>query len=239
MTEVSSIIAAVQIQKAMQPQPAFAGDHLEAVNDLGDRLTIHHESTKQDLSHVRIEGHEGKYVLECDWEVVIRMRGLSLSNVTAKRANPMVVTFQDGSKVSLVPPEYEIDGAMAASKVYRMTPSTSTLEDSSNNVTATVQYLENPKKGGMLSGFFSKPLEIKPSDLNRIKVEIKKDGKVVSTGTGSYTSHLEFDGMLYWKVTDPVPHWDFEHSSITKKMTADSQNLKSLIKQKKFTEAET
>lgn len=219
--------------------PAFVGDQLEALNELGDRIHIRHESEKQDITKVTVIGKDGAFKIEYDWEIVIKFRGLSMSNITGKKAKPIVITFKDGSKVTMIPAEYEVDGAMSSSKLFRMAVTSSSVEDPSNGVTATVQYLDNPKKGGMLSGLWSKPAEIKKSDLNKLKVEIKKGGQVVSKGSGSYTSHLELDGKCYWRVSDPVPHWDFEHIEVTKKMSPETQDLKRLIKQKKYPEAQT
>lgn len=236
---MGSILSSVQIQKGCPPQPAFVGDELEAVNELGDRIHIKHESLKQDVSKVTVTGKDGAFKIEYDWEIIIRFRGLSISNITGKKARPVVITFKDGSKVKIVPAEYDVDGAMSSSKLFRMANATATVEDSANGIVATVKYLENPKKGGMLSGLWSKPAEIKKSDLNRFAVEIKKGASVIAKGSGRYTSYLEIDGKCYWRVTDPVPAWDFDHSDVTKKMSEETRTLKQLIKQKKFAEAQT
>lgn len=169
---------------------------------------------------------------------MIKFRGLNITNVAGKKIKPLIITFKNGSKVSMIPAEYELDGAMSSSKVFRMAATTSSVIDETNGLTAIVKYIENPKKGGMLSGFFSKPVEIKKSDLNRITVEIKKGGQVLCKGSGSYTSHLELGGKVYWRVSDPAPHWDFDHETVTRKMTPSSKSLKNLIKDKNFNEAE-
>jgi hypothetical protein len=39
-----------------------------------------------------------------------------------------------------------------------------------------------PAKKGMLSGFFSKPSAPKPAEINKIKIEIKKEGTPISIG---------------------------------------------------------
>lgn len=190
------------------------------------------------MSHVRVDGKDGAFVIECEWENVIKFRGINPSNIAGKKAKPLKIKFKDGSQVTMIPAEYELDGSMSTSKVFRMAVTTSSVIDETNGITAIVQYLENPKKGGMLSGLWSKPAEIKKSDLNKLTVEVKKGGQLLYKGSGSYTSHLELDGKVYWRVTDQSPHWDFEHDTVTRKMTPDSRNLKNLIKDKKFTEAE-
>jgi hypothetical protein len=104
------------------------------------------------------------------------------------------------------------------------------IEDEKNKIVSIVTFVPNPTKGGMLSGFFSKPAEIKPSDLNKVTVDIQKDGKTVAKGQGQYTAFLELDGKVYWRATDHNNPWIFkDHAEHTTK-------LKKLIKEKNTTE---
>lgn len=55
------------------------------------------------------------------------------------------------------------------------------VEDLSNGIVAQADIVRAPSKG-LITGFFSKPKDLKPEDINKVKIEIKQHGKLVSKG---------------------------------------------------------
>ena len=86
-------------QKGCPPIPSLKGDKLEGADADGNKLTVTHDSLKQDISKIRVEGKDGAYTLECDWENQVKFRGINISNVSGKKLKPNVVTFKNGDKV--------------------------------------------------------------------------------------------------------------------------------------------
>lgn len=35
----------------------------------------------------------------------------------------------------------------------------------------------------------------------------KPQQQILATGSGSWISHIEFDGKVYWKLDEPIPKW--------------------------------
>lgn len=238
---VASCTTSIQETKGTPPIPAIKGDKLEGYDvGTGSKILIEHNSAKQDVTVVRMEGADQSYVFEVEWENAIKFRGLNPSNVSGKKVRPSFVTFKDGGQpLVLSPAEYELDGTLSAQKLFRMAGSAK-VEDKANGITATITYQENPKKGMMssLTGFFSKPAEIKPSDLNKVEIVILKDGKPAGKGSGHYTSYVEIDGKVYWRKSDPKSTWDYSHPSVTIKPAGKTHDIKKLIMEKKFAEAD-
>lgn len=238
---VACATTAIQTTKGTPPIPAIKGDKLEGVDvSTNSRILVEHNSDKQDVTVVKLEGQDQCYVLQVEWENLIKFRGLNPSNVNGKKVRPSFVTFKGQDQpLVLSAAEYELDGTLSATKFFRMAGSAK-IEDKANAITATITYLENPKKGLLsgLTGFFSKPAEIKPSDLNKVEIAITQGGKPVGKGSGHYTSFVEIDGKVYWRHSDTHPKWDFSHPSVTIKPLAKTQDIKRLISEKKFAEAD-
>ena len=134
-----------------------------------------------------------------------------------------------------------MEGATSAKKLLRFIGEFSVV-DETNQITATVSFLDNPVKKsiGLLSGLFGpKQTEVKPqeSELNRLLVEISKDGAVVSKGAGTYTSHVEFDGKMYWRHFDQQEPFDFRREVLAHPLREETLALKQLLEQKKFKDA--
>ena len=134
-----------------------------------------------------------------------------------------------------------MEGATSAKKLFKFVGRFSVV-DETNQVTATVTFLDNPvkKSTGLLSGLFGKKeAEVPPqeSELNRVLVQISKDGAAVSEGRGSYTSYLEFDGKVLWRHFDHHEAFDFSSEALAHPLAEDTLALKQLLAQKKYKEA--
>jgi len=55
------------------------------------------------------------------------------------------------------------------------------VKDLNRDLVSEIKFVPAVKKG-MLSGFFSKPAAPKPAEINRIKIEIKKEGTPIAIG---------------------------------------------------------
>ena len=90
------------------------------------------------------------------------------------------ITFADGGKVTYTPHQDKFYNSLWGTLAHCLC-GTCDFVDEANGVTAT--YTIGTKKGR-----------------DYIKGEIKKDGRVVSTLTGTYMGWLEFDGVRYWDI---------------------------------------
>lgn len=95
----------MQILKGCPPIPAAVGDKLEGVDAIGNTILLTHNSKKQDVSSVRVQGKDESFVLTTDWENQVRFRGMSMSNVSGKKMRPIFITFKDESKIKITTAE--------------------------------------------------------------------------------------------------------------------------------------
>jgi len=102
---VASVTSSIAIQNGVPPIPSYKGDTLEGTDEYGTKLLITHDSHKQDVSIVNIQGPEGEFKIDCEWENIIKFRGINISNVSGKKAKPKVITFKDGGKVTVTTAE--------------------------------------------------------------------------------------------------------------------------------------
>lgn len=73
----------------------------------------------------------------------------------------------------------DLDGAIQAEKVMRFVGHFY-VKDLTNDMVSEIKIIPPPKKG--IAGFFSKAPVVKNKDINKILVEIKKGGTIISTG---------------------------------------------------------
>lgn len=95
----------VQLLKCCPPIPAAVGDKLEGVDPQGNTILVTHNSKKQDVSSVRVQGKDDSFVLTTDWENQVRFRGMSMSNVSGKKTKPIQISFKDESKLKITAAE--------------------------------------------------------------------------------------------------------------------------------------
>ena len=91
----------MQILKCCPPIPAAVGDKLEGIDSLGNTILLTHNSKKQDVTSVRVQGKDESFVLTTDWENQVRFRGMSMSNVSGKKTKPILITFKDDHKIQI------------------------------------------------------------------------------------------------------------------------------------------
>lgn len=90
------------------------------------------------------------------------------------------ITFKDGGKITYSPHQDKFYNSLWGTLTHCLC-GTCDFEDAEHGITA--QYTIGTKKGK-----------------DYVKGEIKKDGKVISTLTGTYMGWLEFDGVRYWDI---------------------------------------
>ena len=90
------------------------------------------------------------------------------------------ITFKDGGCIKYTPHQDKFHNSLWGTLVHCLT-GTCDFTDEQNGITAT--YTIGIKKGR-----------------DYFKGEIKKDGKVVSTLTGTYMGYIEWDGERWWDI---------------------------------------
>lgn len=139
-----------------------------------------------------------------------------LTSLGGSRLGKQIFNFKDGGLLSVKDGTIEITGLGSGPKVHNFY-GVSVIKDHINMLEAEITY--NPKNGkgvlssikGKLWGSSKNPL----TDLVDVQISIVSPGgisgkevkKVVCSGGGSWLSHLEFDGKLFWKIDDPYESW--------------------------------
>ena len=107
-------------------------------------------------------------------------------------------------------------GGFLEGKIWTNFTKTQVLTDHINGIVAEFEYKYEPKeKKGMMASmtsYFKKKTTKKETYIDQIKITISKESgfgtkkkkETVSTGEGSWLSHLNFDDKNYWQLSDPA-----------------------------------
>ena len=103
--QIANLCPAVVLLGGKAPVPAANGDKLEGVDSAGNRILVHHDTKKQTVTSIKAEGVDQAFVLATEWENVVKVKGMNLSNINGKKANPIQIVFKDSAKYSIVQTE--------------------------------------------------------------------------------------------------------------------------------------
>ena len=194
----------------------------------------------------------GAYKVYGTGEVTAKMAGFNTIN--GQRVGDTVIEFKNGGKIVIGNPEMRIDGLVMGERIVNYMRSF-TLVDEKNKIGAEITF--NYEEVGTISklassfkGFFGggsaqkseKPLfdsfNVSLYSFNRPKDSTEIYKAEICTGSGSWLSHIEIEGEVFWKLTDPIENAWIESGSM--KLDSDSSNRMDarFIKEKNFDQAQ-
>lgn len=234
------------------PLNPILGETYYAEKRDGTKLFCEQISHHPPVSAFLLNHPSGAYSVHGTGEVTAKMAGFNTIN--GQRVGDTFIQFKNGGKIVIGNPEMRIDGIVMGERIVNYMKSF-TITDEINKVGADVTF--NYEDVGTMSklassfkGFFGsgsapkadKPLFDsfnvsfytfnKPKDSNEVyKAEI-------CSGSGSWLSHLQIGGEVYWKVTDPTDDTWVETDSL--KLDSDSRNRmdSKYIKEKNWDQAQ-
>jgi len=114
-----------------------------------------------------------------------------------------IITFADGGRITYAPHQDKFYNTLWGTLVHTLC-GTCDFKDEANGIEAT--YTIGIKKGR-----------------DYFKGEIKQNGKVVSTLTGSYMGYIDFDGVRYWDIRK-MQNFDIIAPPVNKVLPSDWRN---------------
>jgi len=216
------------------PLNPILGETYYAEKSNGTKLFCEQISHHPPVSAYLINHPTGAYKVYGVGEVTAKMAGLNTIN--GQKIGDTVIEFKNGGKIVIGNPEMRIDGLVMGERIVNYMRSF-TITDEKNKLGAdiTFNYEEvgtMTKLASSFKGFFggSAPKSDKPLfDTFNISVysfnrrgSDTVDKAEICTGSGSWLSHVEIEGDLYWRLTDPVD--DVWVETNTGKLESDSRN---------------
>jgi len=214
------------------PLNPILGETYYAEKETGTKIWLEQITHHPPVTAYIMEHAQGAYRVHGTGETIAKMAGMN--GIDAQRAGEVVLEFKDEAKIFVKCPEMRIDGLVMGDRTINYNKSF-TLIDQKNNVSAEVNfnYVDVGTLSKMTSAFkslFRAPTQSDKPLYDTFSVTFysldadKETNAVVKTekgkGSGSWLSHLEIDGELFWKIDTPVAHsWKtFEE----KKLESDS-----------------
>jgi len=197
------------------PLNPIIGETYYAQKQDGTQIWCEQISHHPPVTAYLLEHGQGAYKVYGTGETIAKMAGMN--GIDAQRAGEVVLEFND-AKIFVKCPEMRIDGLVMGDRTINYTKSFA-LIDQKNKVSAEINF--NYVDVGTLSkmtsafkSFFRSPAQSDKPLYDSFNVTFysfdvdKETNGVVKTerakGSGSWLSHLEIDGELFWKIDVPV-----------------------------------
>lgn len=231
------------------PLNPILGETFSAEKADGTKLYCEQISHHPPVSAYLMEHPNRLYRLYGKGEVAAKMGGIN--TICGSRIGETVIEFRDGSVIKISNPEMRIDGLMMGDRTINYAKSF-TVTDQTNDLVAetTFNYVETgtlSKIGSTFKSFFTSSTSDKPvfdtfsvvvchHTKNRETNAVMKS--IVTKGSGSWLSHIEFDGRIYWKIANTIT--DLWNCNRDNKLQSDSTyRLDSkYIREKKYDRAQ-
>lgn len=233
------------------PLNPILGETYYAEKRDGTKLFCEQISHHPPVSAFLMNHPAGAYKVYGTGEVTAKMTGLNTIN--GQRVGDTVIVFKNGEKIIIGNPEMRIDGLVMGERIVNYMKSFS-ITDEKNRLAAEITFnyeeigtmtkLATSFKGlfGGSSQKADKPL-FDSFNISLYSFTKQKDSNEVTraeicSGTGSWLSHLEIEGDMYWKLTDAVE--DAWMETNTMKLDSDSRNRMdaNCIKKKNYDQAQ-
>lgn len=233
------------------PLNPILGETYYAEKRDGTKLFCEQISHHPPVSAFLMDHPNGAYKVHGTGEVTAKMTGFNTIN--GQRIGDTVIEIKNGGKIVIGNPEMRIDGLVMGERIVNYMKSF-TITDEKNRLAAEVTF--NYEEVGTMSklassfkGFFGassqkseKPLfdsfNISLYSFSKSKTSNEIQKAEVCTGSGSWLSHLEIEGEVYWKLTDSLEDGWVETDIL--KLESDSRNRMDakFIKEKNFDQAQ-
>jgi len=234
------------------PLNPILGETYYAEKRDGTKLFCEQISHHPPVSAFLLNHPSDAYKVHGTGEVTAKMAGFNTIN--GQRLGDTFIEFKDGGKIVIGNPEMRIDGIVMGERIVNYMKSF-TITDEKNKIGADIIF--NYEEVGTMSklassfkGFFgsgSAPKADKPLfdsfnvsfyNFNKPKDSNEIYKAQICSGSGSWLSHLQIEGEVYWKVTDPLDDAWVETDFM--KLDSDSRNRMDAryIKEKNWDQAQ-
>ncbi len=169
-----------------------------------------------------------------------------LSSLAGTKIGKSIINFSDGGQVTVKDPDLKIVGLTYGERIQSLTGSC-IVKDIINKLEIEIKYNPDEEILSYMQSFknmWGKKAEAGPvnpcdtlaASIYRIEEDEKKTE--LGKGSGSWLSHLEFEGECFWKLNDEFSTWDLATDQFI--MPSDSSYRPDLIhlKERQFEEAE-
>eukprot|EP00347_Sterkiella_histriomuscorum_P017855 403347716 len=229
------------------PLNPILGETIQRVLPTGEKYYAEQTSHHPPITNFLLEGPDNAYKFYGHFEYKAWPSGLS--SISGSRVGKQIIEFHDGGRISITDPTIQISGLTYGDRIHNYIGN-AIYRDEVNKIEAEIIY--NPTEStGYLSSLKSKWWSSKKqplTDIIEVRIsQVSDSGQKVllETGTGSWLSHLEFNGETYWQLSDVYNEWllpqpiDGSEEAV-KVLPSDSQNrgdMKNLI-DRNFDQAE-
>ncbi|TMW55893.1 hypothetical protein Poli38472_008541 [Pythium oligandrum] len=198
----------------LKPFNPILGETYQAAYADGTQVFLEHVSHHPVRAAFTLVGPKGLYTLSGVYEFESVTSRNSIYN---HQVGSVTIVFHDGHKITYTIPQIKMSGILFGDRVVELT-GTAKFVDSSRHLAGELSFDAN-------NGFLSKA---QADDINGHIVSTKKGANKfpLSRIHGSWLSHLECDGKVYWHVeSEPV----FEHQPVEAPLPSDSRYREDLI----------
>jgi len=230
------------------PLNPILGETYSAEKSDGTKIFCEQISHHPPVSAYFVSHPTGAYKLYGTGEVMAKMTGLNTIN--GQKVGDTIIEFKNGDKVVIGNPEMRIDGLVMGERVINYMKSF-VITDEKAKVQAEVSFNYQDvgamtKIASSFKGLFGGSKTEKPL-FDSFNISIYHFGKTgakeiakaeICSGSGSWLSHLEIEGELFWRVGDSKEdQWNEVGSG---RLFSDSRNRmdSKLIKEKNYDRAQ-
>jgi len=217
------------------PLNPVLGETYSAEKSDGTKLFCEQISHHPPVSAYILNHPTGAYKLYGTGEVAAKMTGFN--NVNGQKIGDTIIEFKNGGKIVIGNPEMRIDGLVMGERIVNYMKSF-TITDEKHRLVAEIAFNYEEvgtmtKLASSFKGFFGgsttkteKPLfdsfKISLYNFTKQKESNEIEKAEICSGSGSWLSHLEIEGELFWKITDPIQDAWIENEAL--KLESDSRN---------------
>eukprot|EP01017_Pseudomicrothorax_dubius_P010057 TRINITY_DN1353_c0_g2_i6.p1 TRINITY_DN1353_c0_g2~~TRINITY_DN1353_c0_g2_i6.p1 ORF type:complete len:330 (-),score=24.72 TRINITY_DN1353_c0_g2_i6:99-1088(-) len=231
---------------AKAPANPILGETFQAHKADGTSLYMEQISHHPPVSIYSIYGPDGLYVAHGCGEPSM---GVGLNTVNGYRQGLTRIRFKDGGEVSFTNAYMFVNGLMMGKRTLHYIK-TITCTDHTNGLTALVTFSDDgsgriSKLASAVKNWWNGTKNSTPSDHFTVNIfrEQKIEGQnqtqteILSEGSGSWLEYVQFDGVVYWRISDKIEPWNSDEEIL---LPSHSQSrLDSiLIKAKEYDKAQ-
>lgn len=194
-----------------KPFNPILGETYEATYPDGTQIYLEHVCHHPVASAFDVHGPHGLYRISGRYEFESVTSRNSIYN---HQIGTTKITFHDGHSITYTLPQIKMSGILFGDRVVELA-GTATFEDAQNNLVGEVNTEANA--GGFLFGK-AQADDIKGQIHSKASTSNKSSGHLLSVIQGSWLTHLQCDGKVYWHIeSEPA----FEHKRVAEPLLSD------------------
>jgi len=232
------------------PLNPVLGETYSAEKSDGTKVFCEQISHHPPVSAYILSHPTGAYKLYGTGEVTAKLTGFN--NVNGQKIGDTIIEFKNGGKIVIGNPEMRIDGLVMGERTVNYMRSF-TITDEKHRLAAEITFNYEEvgtvaKLASSFKGFFGGSSKTEKPIFDSFKISIynftkqKESNEIgkaeICSGSGSWLSHVEIEGEVFWKITDPIQDAWIENEAL--KLESDSRNRQDsrCIKARNFDQAQ-